>query len=95
MRLILKERFGIVSIMLTCQLCQKGVRKIAYSRHKKGSSGAGGTWALRAPITKKTQRPNLHSFQGMKFCTKCLRVVKKQTQPKKLAEASSQTPTVS
>lgn len=63
--------------MLICQLCQKGVHTIAFSRHKKGSSGAGGTWALRAPITKKLQRPNLHTYRGMKLCTKCLRTVKK------------------
>lgn len=71
--------------MLRCDLCQKGTRKIAFSRHKKGSSGAGGTWALRAPISKKTQKPNLHAFQGMKLCTKCLREIKKTTKllPKK------------
>lgn len=62
--------------MLVCQICGKGVHKIAYSRHKKGSSGAGGTWALRAPIHKRVQRPNLHTFKGSKYCTKCLRVVK-------------------
>lgn len=62
--------------MLACQLCQKGIKTIAFSRHKKGSSGAGGTWALRAPITKRTQRPNLHTYKGMKFCSKCLRIVK-------------------
>lgn len=63
--------------MLVCNLCQKGVHTIAFSRHKKGSSGAGGNWALRAPITKKLQRPNLHPYQGIKLCTKCLRTVKK------------------
>lgn len=62
--------------MLVCSLCGKGARKIAFSRHKKGSSGAGGTWALRAQIYKKTQKPNLHNFKGLKFCTKCLRAVK-------------------
>lgn len=62
--------------MLVCQVCQKGARKVAFSRHKKGSSGAGGTWALRAPIHKRTQRPNLHTFKGMTLCTKCLRLVK-------------------
>lgn len=61
--------------MLVCNLCQKGIRKIAYSRHKKGSSGAS-EWPLRAPIYKKTQKPNLHTYKGMKFCTKCLRIVK-------------------
>lgn len=66
--------------MLTCNLCQKGVQTVAFSRHKKGSSGAGGTWALRAPITKHLQRPNLHNFKGLKFCTKCLRVVKSAAQ---------------
>lgn len=69
--------------MLVCQLCQKGRRTIAYSRHKKGSSGAGGTWALRAPIHKKLQRPNLHTHMGMKLCTKCLRAVKAKPQLKK------------
>lgn len=49
---------------------------MAYSRHKKGSSGAGGTWKLRAPIYKKVQRPNLHTYHGIKLCTKCLRAAK-------------------
>lgn len=63
--------------MKVCNLCQKGIHTVAFSRHKKGSSGAGGTWALRAPIHKKVQSPNLHTYQGMKFCTKCLRMAKK------------------
>lgn len=71
--------------MLTCQMCQKGSRKISYSRHKKGSSGAGGTWALRAPITSKIQRVNIHHYLGMKLCTTCLRTMKKNIQPKKVA----------
>lgn len=75
--------------MLSCQMCQKGSRKISFSRHKKGSSGAGGTWALRAPITKKTQRANIHNYQGMKLCTKCLRAIKSQVQPKKLKIAAA------
>jgi hypothetical protein len=62
--------------MLICQLCQKGVHTLAFSRHKRGSSGAGGTWALKAPIHKRIQRPNLHAYKGMKLCTKCLRTVK-------------------
>jgi ribosomal protein L28 len=66
--------------MLMCQLCEKKSRKISYSRHKKGSSGAGGTWALRAPITKKTQKPNLHIYKGMKLCSQCLRIVKRSVE---------------
>jgi hypothetical protein len=62
--------------MVMCDVCEKGVQKISFSRHKKGSSGAGGTWALRAPIHKRTQKPNLHNFKSMKLCTKCLRMVK-------------------
>lgn len=73
-----------------CDLCQKGVRKIAYSRHKKGSSGAGGNWALRAPIHKRTQKPNLHAFKGMRLCTKCLRTVKSAVITKDTVQASSQ-----
>lgn len=62
--------------MLICTRCGKGKNIQSYSRHKKGSSGAGGVWALRAPIHKRTQKPNLHTFKGKKYCTKCLRVVK-------------------
>ncbi len=71
--------------MLVCDICQKGMRKISFSRHKKGSSGAGGTWALRAPIHKRIQRPNLHTYKGMLFCTKCLRLVK---QTSKMGDAN-------
>lgn len=63
--------------MLICQICNKGRKTIAFSRHKKGSSGAGGNWALRAPIHKRLQKPNLHTFHGMKLCSSCLKIVKK------------------
>lgn len=63
--------------MLVCIRCGKGKNTQSFSRHKKGSSGAGGVWALRAPIHQRAQRPNLHKFKGEKYCTKCLRVVKK------------------
>ena len=62
--------------MLACARCHKGKNIQAYSRHKKGSSGASGTWALRAPIHSRTQKPNLHAFKGEKYCTQCLRIVK-------------------
>ncbi len=62
--------------MLACQSCGKGVNTIAYSRHKKGSSGAGGAWKLRAPIHKRVQKPNLHIYHGMKLCSKCLKTLK-------------------
>ncbi len=62
--------------MMMCQLCEKGIHKVAISKHKKGSSGAS-QWPLRAQIHKKTQRPNLHIYKGMKLCSKCLRMVKK------------------
>lgn len=64
--------------MLACIRCGKGKNIVSFSRHKKGSSGAGGVWALRAPIHKRTQKPNLHIFKGEKYCTKCLRFVKKK-----------------
>ena len=73
--------------MLTCQMCQKGSRKISFSRHKKGH-GISGQWRLKAPITRKTQKVNLHSYQGMKLCTKCQRAIKSQVQPKKKIETS-------
>lgn len=65
--------------MLVCQICKKGIKTVAYSRHKKGSSGASGHWRLKAPIHKRVQKPNLHAYKGMKLCTKCLRVVKEST----------------
>ena len=64
--------------MAVCVRCGKRKNKIAFSRHKKGSSGAGGVWALRAPIHKRVQKPNLHVYKGKKYCTKCLRMVKAQ-----------------
>ncbi len=78
--------------MLICDICEKGMRKMAFSRHKKGSSGAGGTWALRAPIHKRIQRPNLHTYKGMSFCTKCLRLVKQSAVVNKLKEKESDLP---
>lgn len=63
--------------MTICIRCGKGKKVQSFSRHKKGSSGAGGVWALRAPIHKRYQKPNLHTFKGEQYCTKCLRIVKK------------------
>lgn len=62
--------------MLACVSCGKDKTVSSYSRHKKGSSGAGGNWALRAPIHKRAQKPNLHAYKGKRYCTKCLRKVK-------------------
>lgn len=62
--------------MLVCTRCGKGKQVSSYSRHKKGSSGAGGVWALRAPIHKRTQKANLHAYKGEKYCTQCLRIIK-------------------
>lgn len=64
--------------MLICQICQKRARSISFSRHGRGH-GILGQWRLKAPITKKLQRPNLHNYKGMKLCTKCLRTVKEAT----------------
>ena len=67
--------------MLVCSRCNKGKTIVSYSRHKKGSSGAGGTWALRAPIHSRIQKPNLHVYKGEKYCTKCLRIVRPKYEP--------------
>lgn len=63
--------------MLVCARCGKGKHIIAYSRHARGH-GILGTWRLRAPIHKRVQKPNLHTFKGKKYCTKCLRIVKEK-----------------
>lgn len=59
-----------------CTTCNKKTRIRSWSRHQKGSSGAS-EWPLRAQIVKKPQKPNLHTFKNKKYCTKCLRIVKK------------------
>lgn len=68
--------------MLACLVCGKHTVKRSWSRHQKGSSGAT-EWPLRAQITKKTQSPNLHTFKGSKYCTKCLRIVKSLITPRR------------
>lgn len=62
--------------MVVCTNCGKKPIMRSWSRHQKGSSGAS-VWPLRAQISKKPQKPNLHTFKGKKYCTKCLRIVKK------------------
>ncbi len=81
----------ILSHMLICSRCGKGKNKQSFSRHKKGSSGSGGVWALRAPIHVRTQKANLHLFKGDKYCTKCLRVVKPKYEKPQVAEATAHT----
>lgn len=76
--------------MATCTLCNKKSHIRSWSRHQKGSSGHGGEWNLKAPIHKNIQKPNLHSYKGSKFCTKCLRIVK----PAWVAPKISETPIV-
>ena len=58
-----------------CLNCGKKTIMRTWSRHQKGSSGAT-EWPLRAQIVKKPQSPNLHTFKGKKYCTKCLRLAK-------------------
>ncbi|MBI3486070.1 hypothetical protein HY025_03960 [Candidatus Daviesbacteria bacterium] len=73
--------------MLRCTNCGKRPRKISWSRHKKGSSGAS-EWPLRAQISKRLQKPNLHVFKGNKYCTKCLRIAKSSFKPVKKEEVT-------
>lgn len=75
--------------MLICNRCGKGKNVQAFSRHKKGSSGGGGVWSLRAPISRKVQKPNLHVFKGKKYCTKCLRIVKASIKPSAIVASVS------
>lgn len=75
--------------MLACTRCSKDKTISSYSRHKKGSSGAGGTWALRAPIHQRVQKPNLHVYKGQKYCTKCLRIVKLKPQKAEVPQTAT------
>ncbi len=68
--------YAIVYHMLVCTSCGKKSVTVSMSRHKKGSSGHGGAWNLRAQINSRLQHPNLHIFKGKKYCTKCLRIAK-------------------
>ncbi len=74
--------------MAVCTSCDKKTISRSWSRHKKGSSGAS-EWPLRAQVSKKPQKPNLHVFKGKKYCTKCLRKVKTAWKP---STTSIQTP---
>lgn len=57
-----------------CDLCGKGKLITKIGRHHRGV--AGGKWKHRAPKTRRVLLPNLHAYQGRRFCTKCLRIVK-------------------
>ncbi|MBI2587451.1 50S ribosomal protein L28 [Candidatus Amesbacteria bacterium] len=54
-----------------CDNCGKGTQYGETGKHHRGV--AGGRWLKRAQKTKRVWRPNLHSFKGKKYCTKCLR----------------------
>lgn len=57
-----------------CDNCSKGVQ---YGEsHTHGRGVAGGRWKKRAPHTRKVFKPNLHKWEGLKLCTKCLRILK-------------------
>ncbi len=66
--------------MRACTLCGKTTRVGMDTTHKHG-----GQWAMRAPRTQKLWKPNLQvakveieglGVRKMKFCIKCLRLVK-------------------
>lgn len=85
---------SVKNYMAICSICGKHPNKISWSRHQKGSSGASGTWALRAQITKRLQHPNLHAFKNSKYCTKCLRAVKTLFNATQAAKQPKITPAV-
>lgn len=63
--------------MAVCISCNKQTITRHWSRHKKGSAGGiSGPWSLKAQVVSKPQSPNLHTFKGKKYCTKCLRIAK-------------------
>jgi hypothetical protein len=72
--------------MAVCLNCGKKPITRTWSRHQKGSSGAS-EWPLRAQIYKKKQKPNLHTFKGKEYCTKCLRIAKSVWTAKRLASS--------
>ena len=63
----------------TCAICGKGTQYGQNIRHKHS-----GSWALRAPKTKRRWLPNLQSVRvpdndvtkSIKVCTKCLKAGK-------------------
>lgn len=75
--------------MLICATCGRGKNTLNFSRHKKGSSGSGGVWALRAPIHSRVQKINLHKYKGEKYCTKCLRVIKPKFEAAKVESSQA------
>ena len=64
-------------LTLMAYVCDYCERKSQYGgSHTHGKGIAGGRWKKRAPVTRKVFHPNLHAYQGLKLCTKCLRKVK-------------------
>jgi len=71
--------------MRVCGICKKGSQI-----QKSGAHQYGGGWAMRAAKKRAVWQVNLHTvkvtYQGvrktMRLCTKCLRRVKSQMQPK-------------
>ena len=71
--------------MRVCAICKRGSLI-----QKSGAHQYGGGWAMRATKKRAVWQVNLHSakvtYQGvrktMRLCTKCLRRVKSQMQPK-------------
>jgi ribosomal protein L28 len=58
-------------------MCDRCARSVQYGEtHSHGRGVAGGRWKKRAPHTRKVFKPNLHKWQGLKLCTKCLRIMK-------------------
>lgn len=76
--------YVILPYMQSCIRCGKKPIIRTWSRHQKGSSGAT-EWPLRAQISKKWQKPNLHTFKGKRYCTKCLRIVKAAFRTEKIS----------
>lgn len=62
-----------------CEICDKKTITGGHRLHKKGSSGAGGAWAHKAPRTLRKWLPNLRQIKvevngtpmHAKVCMKC------------------------
>ena len=71
-----------------CEVCGAQTLSGSNRMHKRGSSGAGGVWAHKAPRTLHKWKPNLRKVKvlidttpaSIKVCMKCYKKIRQQSE---------------
>lgn len=67
---------------LVCDNCGKGVAYGHRTMHGRGVAGK--RWKKRAQKTSRLFKPNLQKIAGMRLCTDCIKLFKKEGKIKKI-----------